>query len=90
MSLERRIRELEEKLRVDKVALHFADGSIRSIRGDKLLEIFIAAMDRKYAAVQGQPQPVSEFDVELDLLAKAVPTSGCDPFVHTIISVLQS
>jgi hypothetical protein len=72
MSIEARIKALEGKLSIDYITLRLSDGSERKIRGDNLVDVLCASMRREYAKTAGLPIPVSQYDSEIDLIARSV------------------
>jgi len=87
MTLKRRIRTLEQVLRVERVVVELDNGDSFVIGRRDVLRICLDGFRMRYAELVGSPQPKSKFERELQLLQR-VCTKTNEPLLAIISSVL--
>lgn len=88
-SLRKRLEKLERQLRVEAVDLLLDNGEVLHIRRRDVLKIATAGMRRRYAEIEGQPQPESSFDQQLDLLSRIASPPANQPLLALACALLD-
>lgn len=90
-TFERRLRLLEQKLKIDAITVKLDDGRTFIVRSYQVFDLMLDAFRRAHARINGQPDPESRYAHELDVLEHAIESDekdGC--LLQCAIDALQN
>jgi hypothetical protein len=88
-NLLRRIEKLEQGTSDRTIQVLTEDGKPLRIRRDDILPLTTASFRRCYAALEGEPMPVSPFDAKMDLLKRAGVARTNEPMIELACDALR-
>jgi len=90
MTLKRRIRNLEEKLRVERIVIELSDGDSFVLSRKDVLPLCTTAFRQRYCELMGEPVPASKYDRELALLRRVAIGPPNQPLLDVITAILST
>jgi hypothetical protein len=89
MNYKTRMEKLERNIHITSCTATDESGRPFRIRRDDILGLACASFRRRYAEIEGEPQPVHRLDATLDALKLAAPISSPEPLLIIAQETLQ-